>query len=167
MTISATWTAPSMKKAMAGRASIWPGTAASAPRTGTASSSMIVPVSTANSGTSASITAAFSQPVNRPRVPLNSAMTTKIGPSATSTASAMRAVTSTPTVPSMNSIAPSHSMPSGENAETSAASPCAASTAAKTTSTLPAKVAVAEPLSPVRTPASQSGAPMVRFHTTL
>ena len=49
------------------------------------------PISTANSGVSANRTAALSQPTNRPRVPWNRPQTMKIGPSASSIASAIRA----------------------------------------------------------------------------
>lgn len=161
ITISIAWTKPTTKKAIAACWSICPGTATSAASTGTAISSMIEPPSTANSGASAIIVSPLSQPVNSPRVPSNSAMTTKIGPTASSRASAMRAVTSRPTVPSNNSIAPIHIMPGGENAAISLVSPLACWTARKTTSSFCAKTAVAlSPRVPVRMPAIWSGPPM-------
>ena len=108
-----------MKKPIAACGLISPGVATRALRIGTASSSITVPPSTAKSGASASITTPLIQPANSPRVPLNSAITTKIGPSASMIASAILAVTSRPSVPSMNSIAPIHIIPGGEKAEIS------------------------------------------------
>ncbi len=166
-TISATWTAPIMKKPIAACASTCPGLATSTARIGTASSSITLPPITASSGASASMVTPLIQPANKPRVPSNNAITTNTGPSATSTASAIRAVTSRATVPSMNSIAPNHIMPSGENAEISSAPALACWMARKTTSIFCAKVMVADSVVPVRMPASQSGAPMARFQTTL
>ena len=152
-TISATCTAPIMKNAMAACGSIWPGAAVSAPRIGTASSSITLPPSTANNGASAHRVNPLTQPVNRPRVPLNSASTTNSGPSAISTPSAILVVTSRPTVPSMNRSAPNHIMPSGEKVEMSSAPALASWMARKTTSIFCAKVSVAEPCAPVSTPA--------------
>ena len=128
---------------------------------------MIDPPSTANKGVSASMTRPLTQPAKSPRVPSNKAMTTKIGPSATSTASAIRAVTSKPSVPSMNSIAPIHIIPGGEKAEMSSTPWLASWMARKTTSIFSAKVCVADPPPPIKMPASQSGAPTARFQTTL
>ena len=150
ITINATCTAPRIKNAIAACALISPGVAASCDSTGTASSSITLPPSTAKSGVSASITSPLSQPVNSPRVPSNSAMTTKIGPSATSSASAIRAVTSTPTVPSSSSVAPIHNRPGGEKAEM--LFPCvavASRTAANTRSIFCANTSVAEPCVPI------------------
>ena len=108
-TISATWTAPITEAPSRPAASICPGVAVSVgERPAPAVRASRCRPSTANSGASASITSPLSQPANSPRVPSNSARTTKIGPTASSTASAIRAVTSTPTVPSSSSIAPSH-----------------------------------------------------------
>ena len=124
-TISATCTAPIMKKAMPACAGTVPGVAVIEERIGTESSSMMDPPSTANSGARAHITRPLSQPTNSPRVPLNSASTTNSGPIATRMPSAILVVTRRPTVPSMNSIAPSHINPCGENAEKSVLLPLA------------------------------------------
>ncbi len=115
---------------------------------------MIDPPSTANSGASAIIISPLSQPVNSPRVPSNKASTTKIGPTASSSASAIRAATSRPTVPSSSSIAPNHIMPGGEKALISLVSPLACWIARNTRSSFCANTAVAlSPRTPVSMPA--------------
>ena len=168
ITISATCTAPIMKNAIAALGSIIPGVSVSLRRTGTDSSSISVPPSTANSGAKASMTTPLSQPVNRPRVAGNSAMTTKIGPSASSTASAILQVARTPTVPSSSKVAPNHSRPGGEKVEAVASAAVSLETwisAAKTMSIFWAKTSVADPVVPIRIPASSFGVPIAMFQT--
>ena len=99
------------------------------------------------------------------------------GPIASMMASAIRAVTSTPTVATKSSSAPSQRIMAGVKLPETAPepAPCAlcplsvatSAMALKIVSIRSAKICVAEPLLPVSTEAIWSGAPTARFHTTL
>jgi molecular chaperone HscC len=103
----------------------------------------------------------------------NRAKRRNIGPSASTAASAIRAVTSTPTVPSNSISADSQSRSAGVTialcAGSVAALACVAvsATLANSASSRSAKAMVAEPWPPTSRPAIWSGAPASRFHTTL
>ena len=182
MTMSATWTAATVKKAMAARPSISPICAdvTSAETIGTSSSRMMPPPMTTKSGVKAVSTIPRSQPAVSPRVAPNSPRMTKSGPSAIRMPSAMRAVRRMPTVPSRSRIAPIHISPSGDIIEAASAASLAASPAEpppdpalvpislmtpKTMSMRSAKICVAEPSAPISCPAIQSGPASAKLQT--
>ncbi len=159
---------------MVSRRGTCPPAAASESSIGESSAMVAPPINTARSGVSANSTAAFSQPSNSPRLPSNKPQMMKMGPSASIAASAIRATSRTPTVPSNNSKAESQSRSgpdaiepvSGIPAEAASVAAAACATTAKIVSSRSANSDVALPLVPMRRLAIWSGAPTSRFQTT-
>ena len=176
ITISAKWTAPIRNKAIAPRGDL-PACGCAANRsTGTDSSSISAPPSTANSGVSASMTARL-EPARRTGRGCHGTapQTTNTGPSASSDRQrdSRRRPARRPCRAAAAGAEPQQVGGEKRRCRVRLAGrgrlgcrPPAAS-AAKTMSIRSANSWVAEPLAPIRMPAIWSGAPTARFQTTL